>query len=108
MRQKILVIGPYEFRSGFMLAGVDYMDVDDPTKLKKLIRQIYESKEYGLVIIEDSYEKHLDNRTRSIIYESVNPLFFLMDFDRRKGKSVEEQLKEIVRRAIGVEMNIKE
>ncbi len=108
MKQKILVIGPYEFKTGFMLAGAEYITPDESTDLRKLIREIYESKEYGLVIIEDSYGEKLDTRTKNIIYDSTNPLFFLMDFDKRKGISVEQQLREIVRRAIGVEMNIKE
>jgi vacuolar-type H+-ATPase subunit F/Vma7 len=107
LKQKVLVIGPAEFKSGFSLVGVDYITPSEPNEIKKIIKKLYEEKNYGLVIIEDDYEKFFDHRTKLIIYESTNPLFFLLSFDPKHKVPVEEQISEIIRMSLGVQMKIK-
>mgnify|MGYP005836335715 CR=1 FL=1 len=108
MKQKVLVIGPSEYKSGFSLVGVDYITPQEPAEIRKIIKKLYEEKTYGLVIIEDDYEKLFDHRTKLIVYESTNPLFFLLSFDPKHKVSVEEQVSEIIRMSLGVQIKIKQ
>ncbi len=107
MKQKVLVIGPAEYKSGFSLVGVDYLTPSEPSEIRKIIRKLYEDKKYGLIIIEDDYEKFFDHRTKSIIYESTNPLFFLLSFDPKHKVSVEEQISEVIRMSLGIQIKVK-
>ncbi len=107
MKQKVLVIGPAEYKSGFSLVGVDYLTPSQPSEIRRIVRKLYEDKRYGLVIIEDDYERFFDHRTKAIIYESTNPLFFLLSFDPKHKVSVEEQISEVVRMSLGVQIKVK-
>ncbi|MCS7244841.1 MAG: hypothetical protein N2504_01715 [candidate division WOR-3 bacterium] len=107
MKQKVLVIGQSDYKPGFSLVGVDYITLSEPSEVRKLLRKIYEEKNYGLVIIEDDYEKYFDHRTKLIVYESTNPLFFLLSFDTKHKVSVEEQISEVIRMSLGVQLKIK-
>ncbi len=107
MKQKVLAIAHPQFKAGFLLAGVDFWEVDDPEKVRKMIRKALESGEYGVILVEDDFEPYLDYRTKNLVYQSVNPIFFFVNLNPEHKVSVEEQIREIVRRAIGFELNVK-
>lgn len=107
MKQKVLVIAQPQFKPGFLLAGVDFWEVEKPESVKKLIKRALESGEYGVILVEDDFEAYLDHRTKNIIYQSVSPIFFFINLSPERKIPVEEQIREIVRRAIGFELNVK-
>ncbi len=107
MKQKVLVIAQPQFKPGFLLAGVEFWEVEKPESVKKMVRKAFESGEYGVILVEDDFEPYLDYRTKNLIYQSVNPIFFFINLNPEHKVPVEEQIREIVKRAIGFELNVK-
>lgn len=95
---RITVIGDPDFNLGFRLVGIrDIIDVSDESKLPEIVEGLL-GKE-GIVVIKYDFYKKLPIRTKIKIEESLEPTFVKVG-----GEAGVEELRERIRRAIGVDL----
>ena len=95
---KIAVAGSNEFVVGFQLAGIkDTIEIsnnpmDDINKLR-------ESKEHGVIIIDEMIMENLDKHDRISVEDSVDPVFIPVS-----TKVEQDSLKRLIKKSIGVDL----
>lgn len=105
---RIGVIGDPSTVLGFRLAGVkDAHETEDPREALEALKALFRDKEVGLIIITeglaDKLRGEIDRLTRGV----VTPLLVEIP---DKGGPIERKvdpIKELVRRAVGVEIKFK-
>ena len=97
---KIAIIGDMDFVTGFMLAGiVDIYEVKTDEDLVKAVEDVLRRKDIGVVAIKPEFLKKLPVVLRREIEERVEPTFLPVG-----ATGVEEEIKEKIRKAIGVDL----
>jgi|Deesub1362A_J573_1020465.scaffolds.fasta_scaffold00017_39 V/A-type H+-transporting ATPase subunit F len=97
---KIAVIGDPEFTLGFRLAGIrDILDVEDERAVEAAVRNVLGNTDVGIVVIPHDLFIKLPAGIKREIEERVEPTFVKVG-----GEMGIEELKEKIRRAIGVDL----
>jgi len=95
---EITVIGDPDFNLGFRLVGIrNVIDVEDESKLPEIIEEVL-GKE-GIVVIKYDFYKNLPIPLKIKIEESLEPTFVKVG-----GEAGVEELRDKIRRAIGVDL----
>ncbi len=95
---KITVIGDPDFNLGFRLVGIrNVIDVEDESKLPEIIEEVLGEK--GIVVIKYDFYKNLPVPLKIRIEESLEPTFVKVG-----GEAGVEELRDKIRRAIGVDL----
>ncbi len=104
---KILAITEEGYDAGFRLAGCVTRKVKDEKDLIKLLDEVIENETYGVVLVEESLYRKIEERKRRKFEELPFPLIIELSL-RPEGKlDPEEHIKELTRRAIGYSLRIK-
>ncbi len=103
MRTKIAVIGEDYFTSGFELAGLQDVFTLPLEEQKVKIKELINSKEFGIIFISDSTYASLDHKLKKVIDNISFPLIIsLPDIKNREIEN--ENIKEMVKRALGFDV----
>ncbi len=98
--KKVAVIGDPEFNIGFRLVGIrDVYDVTNDEELVNAVRDVLDRKDVGVVVIKYEDLKKLPVTLRREIDERVEPTFVAVG-----GMGSVEELREKIRKAIGVDL----
>ena len=98
--KKLAVIGDPDFNIGFRLVGIrDVYDVKNDEELIKAVRNVLDREDIGIVVIRYDDLKKLPVTLRREIDERVEPTFVAVG-----GMGSVEELREKIRKAIGVDL----
>ncbi len=97
---KLAVVGDQEFGLGFRLAGIrDIYEISDSSSVDEVIKRILDDRSVGIVVIQQDLFDHLSISLKREIEERTEPTFVKVG-----GEMGVEELKEKIRRAIGVDL----
>ncbi|HIP62829.1 MAG TPA: V-type ATP synthase subunit F [Archaeoglobus profundus] len=98
--KKVAVIGDPDFNIGFRLVGIkDVYDVTNDEELINAVKDVLNRNDIGVVVIRYDDLKKLPTTLRREIDERVEPTFVAIG-----GMGRVEELREKIRRAIGVDL----
>lgn len=98
--KRLAVIGDPDFNLGFRLVGVrDIFDVTSDEELVSVVEKVLESDEIGVAVIKYEFLKKLPLALKRAVDESVEPTFVALG-----EEGGVEEIREKIRRAIGVDL----
>ena len=103
---KIAVIGDRDTVTGFRLVGVsDCASPDSPSETRELLLDYFRDPNMGLIIITEPLAEQVED---TIVELSQSPVPVILLIPDRNGTigAYESVLKELIRRAVGIEINI--
>lgn len=102
MSKRIAVVGAPSFTTGFRLAGVDEFrevrDEDKDEELDDAVEDVLGSGEVGIVVMHQDDLDYLSREVREDAETSVEPVVVTL------GGEGEGQLREKIKRAIGIDL----
>jgi V/A-type H+-transporting ATPase subunit F len=97
---RVGIIGNSEFNLGFRLAGVtDTFRVRDNEDPLPVIKQAKEIKDISIIIIDERLIERIDHMERSIVDDSVDPVFITLSTE-----GTQEGLKNMIKKSIGIDL----
>ena len=103
---KIVVIGDHDTVTGFQMAGVkDGYVSNSPEETRTTLIKHFRDPNTGLIIITESLARPVES---TIIELSEAPIPVILLIPDRTGSrgTYEAVLKELIRRAVGIEINV--
>ncbi|MGC8585087.1 MAG: V-type ATP synthase subunit F [Thermoplasmata archaeon] len=103
----IVVIGERELVLGYKMIGCDESyNVDTVEEGAKKLRSIFTREDVGLIIASDFIRNGLTDSEIDRIQMSVKPLVVFVPSERMKGKREEEVLREVIKRVLGINLEV--
>ena len=103
---KIAAIGDRDTVTGFRLVGVSECAVPkSPEETRNLLYQFFRDPSMGLIIITEPLAAEVENVIVELSQSPVPVILLVPDRDGTTG-AFEAVLKELIRRAVGIEINI--
>jgi len=96
-QKEIFVIGDQEFNLGFRLAGI--RKIITPENLNEEIDNLLQSKEAGIVILDEKIMENLEERKREDLVASVDPVFVVVSTEAKQ-----DELRKMIIQSIGVDL----
>ncbi len=106
INDKIAVIGDRDTVIGFRMAGVKESTIpSNPDETREALVDYFRDPDMGLIIITEPLAKTVE---KTILELSVSPVPVIVLIPDRSGSTgaYEKVLKELVRRAVGIEIDI--
>ncbi len=94
---EIAAVGSEDFVLGFRLAGIRNIHPATSQNLEAIIRNVMANEKIGIVVVHADEIKHLPSVLRQRMLDSINPVFITIGGE-------EDELREKVKRAIGVDL----
>ncbi|MHB8567951.1 MAG: V-type ATP synthase subunit F [Nitrososphaerales archaeon] len=102
---KIAVVGERELVLGYRLLGVEDAFIASKEDAQKTVMDLFNSSNYGLIIVSASVRKVLSNSAKEKLESSIIPLvIFMPSLDSKEQE--EESLSLLARRVLGVDMKV--
>jgi len=104
---KVAIIGKKEVSLGFRLTGItESYDTEDPVEAEKMIRELTQRNDIGLIIISSKIVRGIkDRKILNAIDSSILPIF--MEIPGYKEEKVPDTLRRLIIRAIGIDISNK-
>ncbi|MHA2027214.1 MAG: V-type ATP synthase subunit F [Candidatus Thorarchaeota archaeon] len=103
---KIAVIGDRDTVTGFRLVGVSECTVpDSPEETRKSLYHYFRDPTMGLVMITEPLAAEVEDTIVELSQSPVPVILLIPDRDGTTG-AYEAVLKELIRRAVGIEIKI--
>ena len=106
MSDKIAVIGDIDTVTGFRLVGVsECATPKSPDETRELLYSFFRDPSMGLIIITETLAQKVED---TVVELSQSPVPVILLISDRTGSTgtYEAILKELIRRAVGIEINI--
>jgi V/A-type H+-transporting ATPase subunit F len=106
---RVVALTDPETAMGFRLAGIDTLVVREADEIGRILSELLEKKEPGVVIFDEDYLKILPERLQRRVEDSLKPIFVPVPHIKswREGEKREEYLARLLRRAIGYQIKIR-
>ncbi len=103
---KIAVIGDSDTATGFRLVGVsECATPSTPSETRELLLDYFRDPKMGLIIITEQLAEQVEETIVELSQSPVPVILLIPDRDGTIG-TYESVLKELIRRAVGIEINI--
>ena len=103
---KIAVIGDRDTVTGFRLVGVNECVIpNSPEETRNYLYQYFRDPSMGLIMITEPLASEVDDTIVELSQSPVPVILLVPDRDGTTG-AYEAVLKELIRRAVGIELNI--
>jgi vacuolar-type H+-ATPase subunit F/Vma7 len=107
---KVVAVTREDMARGFSLTGLDVIPVRDASAAVEVVRQLIDSRESGLIILEEGLLQEMEERTRESLLERNIPLVVPVPGELA-WRDVEqlppdEYLAELIRHAVGYQLNV--
>jgi len=97
---KIVAVGGRSFVSGFMLAGIEGVEVVDSKQVLEEVKRLMTNKEIGLILVSDALSKDVRNDLTDIRSKQPVPLVYEIPAPGSKQEKVE--YRELIKRVLKV------
>ncbi len=94
---EIAAVGSEDFVLGFRLAGIRNIHATAPENLEATIREVMSNEKVGIVVVHADEIRSLSQGLRARMLDSIHPVFITIGGE-------EDELREKVKRAIGVDL----
>jgi V/A-type H+-transporting ATPase subunit F len=102
---KIAVVGDRELVLGYRLLGVEDASVVGKEDSQKVLMDLFNSNEFGLIVAGDEVRKTISHAAREKLEASIIPLVvFMPPLD--SAAPAEESLSKLARRVLGVDIKV--
>ena len=101
---KIAVVGERELVLGYRLLGVEDSFIVGPEDSQKVLMDLFNSNNYGLIIVGSGVRKALSVSAREKLESSIIPLVVFMP--ALGSEASEESLSLLARRVLGVDLKV--
>ena len=103
---KIAVIGDRDTVTGFRLVGVNECAIpSSPEETRDCLYQYFRDPSMGLIMVTEPLAAEVDETIVELSLSPVPVILLIPDRDGTTG-AYEAVLKELIRRAVGIEINI--
>jgi V/A-type H+-transporting ATPase subunit F len=103
---KIAIIGDRDTVTGFRLVGVSESAIPaSPDETRELLLQYFRDPAMGLIMITEPLAEAVEDTIVELSQAPVPVILLIPDRDGSTG-AYETVLKELIRRAVGIEINI--
>ena len=97
---KVVVVGGRSFVSGFMLAGIDGVEVVSSKQVLEEVKRLMTTKEIALILISDAFSKEIRNELTDI--RSKNPVPLIYEIPAPGSKQEKVEYRELIKRVLKV------
>lgn len=97
---RVIAIGGRSFVSGFMLAGIEGVEVADSRQVLEEVRRLLTAKDVGLILISDAVSKEIRDELTDIRSKHPVPLIYEIPAPGSKQEKVE--YREIIKKVLKV------
>ncbi len=112
MKKKVVVVGKKEMTLGFTLAGVDEaLTPADEYESKKQIDRLLESSDVGVILLSESIAENIRDHLNQKEEKRKGEIYPVIVEIPDKGGPLEDKedpLKGKIKRAVGVDITVKE
>jgi V/A-type H+-transporting ATPase subunit F len=102
---KIAVVGDRELVLGYRLLGVEDAFVAGKDDSQKVLLDLFNSNNYGLIVAGNDVRRSLSNSARDKLESSIIPLVVFMPAIDSTAPA-EESLSKLARRVLGVDLKV--
>lgn len=102
---KIAVVGERELVLGYRLLGVEDAFISAGSDAQKIVMDLFNSNNYGLIIVGSEVRTALSAATKEKLESSIIPLVLFMP--SLNSEDTEESLSLLARRVLGVDIKVK-
>ncbi len=101
---RIIVVGDRDMVNGFQLAGIkDTYEAEDPWRVKEILNDVKDMSDVAIVIMS----RRIANEIRDYINDwkkekGIYPI--ILEIPDKKEVEVEDPMRDLVRRAIGIDI----
>ena len=108
MVERITFVVPTEIAIGYELAGAEVYREDNPQQAAKLITQLVQDSNIGLIIIPDHFYNALDPFFLKRLETKTKPVLIQIPYIRRITETIKPQtyVQEAIKRATGYYLKI--
>ncbi|MFH1722817.1 MAG: V-type ATP synthase subunit F [Candidatus Altiarchaeota archaeon] len=99
----IVVLGDSIMTAGFRLAGVRDTVVVEESEMEEILLETMDQENIGLIIISERSFENMNWKTKKRIEATAKPVVIPVP-DRKGPIEAEESLRELVRRAMGLDL----
>lgn len=101
---KVLIIGDRDISLPFRAAGIEANFAENVQEGRKILLEAIE-KDYGIIfLVESIAQGSLDIIDRISETRSLPIITIIPDFGREMPRAAEERLRQLIRRAVGIEL----
>jgi V/A-type H+-transporting ATPase subunit F len=100
---KIAFIGERELSIGFKLVGIEDVFVSDSKTFPELLKELYYSGKYGLILASNTFAGSLDRKFFGMLSVSVSPLVVFVPVN---PTGEEEGISDLARRVLGIKIDL--
>ena len=97
----LCIIGEKELITGFKLVGVNDTFMTDSVDGAKLLRELYKSKKYNVILASQSFQKNLKVDEINEYAGSMDPLVIFIPLP---GIKEEESVYDLAKRILGIDI----
>ena len=107
---KILAIVGTDLSKGFKFSGVDVKTAESSEVAKRVLLETLETKDYGIIIINEGYMNDFDEPTKRLVSKSNVPLVVPMPLEMKwkesDKKKVDTSVQEMIRGILAYQIKI--
>ncbi len=101
---KIAVVGDPDTVTGFRLAGVTEAASTYGADPNKVVEEMLERKDIGILVVTVECVDQLTARTKKMLYESVKPVVVAVPARKEAVEKGGESVAVLLKKAIGIEI----
>ena len=97
---KVVAVGGRSFVSGFMLAGIEGVEVVNSRQALEEVKRLMTNKEIALILVSDALSKEIRNELPDI--RSKNPVPLIYEIPAPGSKQEKVEYRELIKRVLKV------
>ncbi|HEY4673894.1 MAG TPA: V-type ATP synthase subunit F [Nitrososphaerales archaeon] len=97
---KVVAVGGRSFVSGFMLAGIEGVEVVNSRQALEEVKRLMTNKEIALILVSDALSKEIRNELTDI--RSKNPVPLIYEIPAPGSKQEKVEYRELIKRVLKV------
>ncbi len=104
---KVLAVVRPQFSAGFLMAGCEVFETENPSIAEKKIKSLPGNREYALVIIDGKLMERFSPYTKNLVFESTDPVFIEIGLEGTSDENIIREIESLARDALGYTIKIK-
>jgi V/A-type H+-transporting ATPase subunit F len=106
VNDKIAVVGDRDTVTGFRMVGVQESTVpSSPAEIRKALFEYFRDPQMGLIVITEPLAEQVEDTILELSEAPVPVILLIPDREGSTG-AYETVLRELIRRAVGIEINV--